>query len=81
VTTYIQQCPDCGIIHENLYYGMEQCDKCRKKCTVGTVLDEHEYRFGHDTNCLCGAPGIWTWHDYRSHLAQVIDDHLKKEHV
>ena len=43
---------------------------------LATLVDKHEYRFGHATNCLCGEPGIWFWHDYRAHLAQVIGDHL-----
>jgi hypothetical protein len=41
---------------------------------LSKVLDEHRYDFGHDTNCVCGAPGIWSWSDYREHLTQVISD-------
>lgn len=43
---------------------------------ITELVGKHEYRFRHDTNCLCGAPGIWFWSDYRQHLAQVIGDHL-----
>jgi len=45
---------------------------------IAEVVDRHEYRFGHDTNtnCLCGAPGIWFWDDYRRHLAEAVGDLL-----
>lgn len=43
---------------------------------ISGLVDKHEYRFGHDTNCLCGEPGILFWGDYRAHLAQVLGDHL-----
>lgn len=39
---------------------------------IAKILDRHEYRFGHDTNCFCGAPGIWVWADYREHVASVL---------
>ncbi len=38
---------------------------------IAAILRAHEYAFGHDTNCLCGAPGIWTWDDYRAHVAEA----------
>jgi hypothetical protein len=31
----------------------------------------HTYLFGFETNCSCGHPGIWTWDDYRAHLADA----------
>ena len=43
---------------------------------LAKIVDEHEYIFGHDTNCPCGAPGIWFWSDYRDHMAQLIGDLL-----
>ena len=43
---------------------------------LAKIVDEHEYIFGHDTNCPCGAPGILIWHDYRDHMAQLICDLL-----
>lgn len=36
------------------------------------LLAEHEYRFGFDTNCSCGAPSIWYWDDYRQHLRKLV---------
>ena len=43
---------------------------------LAQIIDEHPYFFGHDTNCMCGAPGILVWSDYRDHLAQLIGDLL-----
>ena len=43
---------------------------------LAQIIDEHEYIFGHDTNCPCGAPGILFWSDYRDHMAQLIGDLL-----
>lgn len=45
---------------------------------VLTILEAHEYRFGHDTNCECGAPSIWTWSDWQEHVATDIGRHIAR---
>jgi len=39
--------------------------------TNPSLLAVHQYGFGFETNCTCGAPGIWSWSDYRQHLSEV----------
>jgi hypothetical protein len=39
---------------------------------IAEMLRQHEYRFGHDTNCSCGAAGIWFWEDYAPHVAAAV---------
>ena len=29
MSIYIHQCPDCGIVHENIFRLMERCERCR----------------------------------------------------
>lgn len=37
------------------------------------LLKQHEYRFGFDTNCSCGAAGIWYWADWVTHMAPLLE--------
>ncbi|VAZ77488.1 hypothetical protein LAUMK4_05855 [Mycobacterium persicum] len=43
---------------------------------IAEVLREHEYSAGFETDCACGVPGIWSWVDYRAHLAAVLVEAL-----
>jgi hypothetical protein len=38
---------------------------------IADLLRVHEYRFGFDSNCSCGAPHIWDWADYVNHIERI----------
>lgn len=40
--------------------------------SVTDLLAVHEYRFGIDTNCACGAPSIWYWEDWVQHIEPLL---------
>ena len=46
----------------------------KERILVRSILEAHRYQFGHDTNCICGEPGIFDWDDWIAHVAPKLEN-------